>query len=131
MSDLEKSKVPYLAMYWQLGAHETNIKEVEWGISSRTRSRENDEPLHTHYIMLGLKSFKVAYGNTLKGLRTILEAYVDPYNMFWSSDKFLKDPTNYIESFLPWHPPNNKMDDGVLLDKYNDDGDIQDPIQEA
>ncbi len=51
--------------------------------------------------------------------------------MFWSSDKFLKDPTNYIESFLPWHPPNNKMDDGVLLDKYNDDDDIQDPIQEA
>jgi len=125
-TDLAKLEVPYLAMYWQLGAHQTDIKEVEWGTSSRTRDKENPPP-HTHYIILSLKSFKVAYGNTLKGLRTILEAYVDPYNTFWSSDKFLEDPTNYIESFLPWHPPNNKIDGGVLLDKY-DDNDAQGPV---
>jgi len=42
--------------------------------------------------MLGLKSFKVAHRDTLKSLRTILEAYVDPYDIIWLSDK---------ESFLP------------------------------
>ena len=132
-TDLAELKIPYLAMYWQLGAHQTNTKEVEWGIASRTRSYDDEEEpppaFRTHYTILGLKSFKIARGNTLKGLRTILEAYVDPYDTFWSSDKFLEEITTYIESFLPWHLPNNKIDGGVLLDKY-DDSDAQDP-QEA
>ncbi|CAI2177915.1 1964_t:CDS:2 [Funneliformis geosporum] len=130
-TDLAKLESPYLAMYWQLGAHQINIEEVEWGVSSRTREKEKQDKTspYTHYTILGLKSFKVANGNTLKGLRTILEAYVDPYDTFWSSDKFFGDPTNHIESFLSWHPPDNKIDVGVLLDEY-DDRDAEGPVQE-
>ncbi|RIA93600.1 hypothetical protein C1645_735376 [Glomus cerebriforme] len=114
---------PYLSMYWQLGAHQTSIETVEWKISSKTQhSKEKKLPL-THYTISSLKSFKVAYGDTLKNLRSILEAYIDPYDIFWTSDRFLDDPTNYIESFLPWHPPNNKINSEVLLDKYNDNDD--------
>jgi hypothetical protein len=132
-TDLAKLEIPYLAMYWQLGAHQTNTKEVEWGPAFRTLSHDEEEPppaFRTHYTILGLKSFKIARGDTLKGLRTILEAYVDPYDTFWSSDKFLNETTTYIESFLPWHPPDNKINSGVLLNKY-DDSDAQDPVQEA
>ncbi|GBC02926.1 hypothetical protein RclHR1_00490012 [Rhizophagus clarus] len=125
-TDLKELEVPYLAMYWQLGAQETGITEAEWEIASRTRE---EQPPRIHYIILSLKSFKVAYGNTLKALRTILEAYIDPYDPFWSYDKFLNDQTDFIESFLPWYPPNSKIDNGVLLDKYNDD-DAQTPPQD-
>jgi hypothetical protein len=129
-TNLAELEAPYLAMYWQLGAHQTDTKEVDWGVAFRTRSHDEEESPLTHYTMLGLKSFKIARGDTLKGLRTILEAYVNPYDTFWSSDKFLEETTTYIESFLPWHPPDNKIDGGVLLDKY-DDGDAQDPVQDA
>jgi len=140
-TDLAELTIPYLAMYWQLGAHHTTAKEVEWGIATRTRSHDvqdvqdvQDEPpsklFRTHYTILGLKSFKVAREDTLKGLRTILEAYVDPYDKFWSSDKFLNETTTYTESFLPWHPPDSKLDRSVLLDKY-DDSNVQNPVQEA
>jgi len=36
-SDLANTKTNYLAMYWQLGAHETHIKNVEWEVSDSVK----------------------------------------------------------------------------------------------
>src|SRR4051812_12266 len=58
-TDLAKLDVSYLAMHWQLGAHQTVTEEVEWGIAFRTRLQVGQEPRRTHYTILGLKYFKV------------------------------------------------------------------------
>ena len=39
-SDLGNQKVPYLAMYWQLGAHVTKILRIDWGIASSVKFTE-------------------------------------------------------------------------------------------
>lgn len=116
-SDLEKSKVPYLAMYWQLGAHEKKIEEADWGVETRSTD-QNPRPT-THYSIIGLKSFNIARGKDLESLRAILKAYIDPYNAIWSNnDKFLGEQIPYIEKFLPWNP--SKPNEKLLLDKYDD-----------
>jgi len=116
-SNLAEFDAPYLAMYWQLGAHEKNVEKVDWGISSRSLRSSMEDPT-THYAILGIKSFKVARGKTLESLRAILNAYIDPYSKMWSHDPILNDRTAYIETFLPWCP--SKPDENLLLDKYND-----------
>ncbi len=121
-SNLEKSESPYLAMYWQLGAHEKKIEEADWGVTTRSND-QNPRPT-THYAIIGLKSFNIACGKDLESLRVILKAYIDPYNAIWSNnDKFLGEQIQYIEKFLSWNPC--KPDENLLLDKY-DDKDAQD-----
>jgi hypothetical protein len=114
-SNLAEVDSHYLAMYWQLGAHEKGIENlVDWGIPTRS-SGENPT---THYAILSLKSFRVARGRTLESLREILNAYINPYDEMWSYDSILGDRTKYIETFLPWCSSN--PDEKLLLDKYND-----------
>jgi hypothetical protein len=120
-SDLAKINSHYLAMYWQLGAHEKgieNMKEEDWGIPTRSSKKKPT----THYAILSLKSFKVARGSTLESLRAILSAYINPYDERWSYNSILGDRTKYIETFLPWCP--SKPNEELLLDKYND-ADVQ------
>src|SRR5436305_4818943 len=53
-SDLAEVNSDYLAMYWQLGAHEKGITNlVDWRVSTRT----GGENPTTHYAILSLKSF--------------------------------------------------------------------------
>lgn len=107
----------YLAMYWQLGAHEKRIENLkDWGVATRYSS--SSENPTTHYAILNLKSFRVANGRTLESLRTILTSYIDPYDKMWSYDSILKDRIQYIETFLPWC--SSDPDEKLLLDKYND-----------
>ncbi|GBC09551.1 hypothetical protein RclHR1_08980001 [Rhizophagus clarus] len=114
-SDLAGVNSYYLAMYWQLGAHNKRIEILEdWGIPTRSSVKNPT----IHYAILSLKSFKVAHGKTLESLRAILSDYINPYDEMWSYDSILGDRTKYIETFLPWCSSN--PDEKLLLDKYND-----------
>jgi hypothetical protein len=122
-SDLSNQKDPYLAMYWQLGAHVTEIKSMNWGVSGTVKFTEQNPEPTTHYAVIGLNSFKVARGKTRVGLRAILNAYMNPYDESWSNnDQFLKNQAEQIETFLkPWHIPRSKLDSNLLLDEYRDE----------
>ena len=118
-SDLAEVDSRYLAMYWQLGAHEKGFKDLEeeWGATLRSESNMGKRKPTTHYAILSLRSFKVARGKTIESLRAILNAYINPYDEMWS-DSILGGRAKYIETFLPWCP--SKPNEELLLDKYDD-----------